>query len=187
MAFIPTFPFVIFWILSIIFTIIGILFFIHSSVTQGEPWELFSILIFITAIIISYLMLTNALDPKNMQTLLNTYITVETAILSVIFAIIAIKPRIPRNLKNAVDNSIILSVGCLLFTLIIYCTSFVAKQYVNNPLTTVTIIFWPINEFNILWSASTFLIFIQIVNFMLLTVQIFKIRVSVNRNIYKFP
>jgi len=177
-AFIPTVPFFYLWILSIGISVIGILFYIHSIVTQGKPWNIFSIILIIAAICISYLILTNKLDPKEIQPLLDTYVTIETAILSVIFAIIAIKPNIHKNLKNAIDNSIILTVGCLIITVIIYCVSFIAGLYINNPLVTITIISWPINTFNILWSVSTFLLFILIVNFMLLIVQIFKIKVD---------
>lgn len=177
-TFIPTIPFVYLWGVSIIIAIIGMLFFIGSIVTKNRPWELFSILIIISAILISYLMVSNKLDPKDMQPLIGTYITIETAVLSVIFAIIAIKPTIQKDLETDVNNSIFLTVGCLLISIIIYCISFIAESYVNNPLVTLNIWIWQINTFNVLWSVSTFLIFVLIVNFMLLIVQIFKIRVD---------
>jgi hypothetical protein len=179
MAFYPTLPFIILWIISIALSCIGIIFFIHSIVTKNEPWKIFSILIIIAALVISYFMISNKLEPKDMQTLLSTYITIETAVLSVIFAIIAIKQSIKRDLEKEVNNSIILTVGCLLISLIVYCISFIAKAYIKNPLAIIKIYIWPINVFNILWSISTFLIFVLIVNFMLLIVQIFEIRADV--------
>jgi len=177
-AFYPQYPFVYLWVLSIIITVVGILFFIGSVVTRKDPWGIFSFLIILIAVMISYLMISNYIDPKDVQALLSTYITIETAILSVIFGIIAIKPSIHENLKTDVDNSIIFAVSFLLITIIIYCISFIAESYVKNPLTILTIFIWPISTFNILWAIATFSIFVLIANFMLLIVKIFRIRVN---------
>ena len=89
------------WCLGISLGVIGILFYITEKMAGEYAWRNLYIFMIILVILLGLPVVTNQIDPKNAQNIINMYITVDIAILSVTFAIMAIQPcSVVSALKN---------------------------------------------------------------------------------------
>jgi hypothetical protein len=169
-------PFIFFiaWCLGIGLFIIGILIYITEKLTGEQGWRNFYFLTVLLAIMIGYPIITNHIDPKDAQNILNTYITIDIAILSVTFAAMAINPKniIAALKKNPLidierfKGFIIVTAFIMLLSIFVYSFTYLSS---DNPLLYVSIFGITIYAFNVIFWVITFFTIILICNLMFYT------------------
>jgi len=169
-------PFLLFivWCLGVGLTIIGVLIYISEKLTGKHGWRNFYFLTILLSILIGYPILTNRIEPKDAQNILNIYITIDIAILSVTFAAIAINPK---NIIAALKKNPLVDVerfkGFITVTTFIMLISIFVCTFTylssSNPLLNVTILGITIYAFNVIFWVNTFLTIILICNLMFYT------------------
>jgi len=178
-------PFIFFivWCLGVGLAIIGVLIYISEKLTGEQGWRNFYFLTILLAILIGYPILTNKIEPKDAQNILNIYITIDIAILSVTFAAIAINPK---NIIAALKKNPMVDVerfkGFITVTTFIMLISIFVCTFTyltsDNPLLNATIFGITIYAFNVIFWVITFFTIILICNLMfytsIITDEIFK-------------
>jgi hypothetical protein len=163
------FPFVILYFLGIAFSLLGILLVIIKKLATN-PWKTFYILTIVLVILLGFPIISNQLDPKDIQTILNTYITIDVAVLSVIFAVMAIRPEMVKVLGKETEHFkgfILLVTFMLLFSTIFYCFSFL--KIGQNSIACIGIMDSNFSTFNFIFWGITLLTAIMIANLMYYT------------------
>ena len=178
-------PFIFFivWCLGVGFFITGILIYITEKLTVEHGWRNFYLLIVLLAIMIGYPILTNRIEPKDAQNILNTYITIDIAILSVAFAAMAINPKnIIKALKenplvniDRFKDFITITAFIMLLSIFVYPFTYLSS---NNPLLNVSIFGITFYAFSVIFWVITFFTIILICNLVfyisIITDEIFK-------------
>jgi hypothetical protein len=178
-------PFIFFiaWCSGVGIFIIGVLIYISEKLTGEHGWRNFYFLAILLAIMIGYPIITNRIEPKDAQSILNTYITIDIAILSVTFAAMAINPKniIAALKKNSLvdierfKGFIIITAFIMLMSIFVYTFTYLSS---DNPLLNVSIFGITIYAFNVIFWVITFFTIILICNLMfytsIITDEIFK-------------
>ena len=156
--------------------VLGILFITTKKLTENL-WGNFYLYIIVLIILLGILIVPmNQIQQKDMQTLLNVFITVDFAILAVIFAGLTINPnKIVTILKNGSSIEyfkifVNFTAFSLLFTFIVYCISFfeTGNNQILNPSA------FDLHAFNVLFWAVTSLTLLAIYNMMFFIWRIFE-------------
>lgn len=169
-------PFILFivWCLGVGLFIIGVLIYISEKLSGEHGWRNFYFLTVLLAILIGYPILTNRIEPKDAQNILNIYITIDIAIMSVTFAAIAINPK---NIIAALKRNPLVDVerfkGFITVTAFIMLISIFVCTFTylssDNPLLNVSIFGITIYAFNVIFWVITFFTIILICNLMFYT------------------
>lgn len=169
-------PFIFFiaWCLGIGLFIIGILVYISEKLTGEHGWRNVYFLTVLLAIMMGYPIITNYIEPKDTQNILNTYITIDIAILSVTFAAMAINPKniIAALKKNPLidierfKGFIIITAFIMLLSIFVYSFTYLST---DNPLLYASIFGIKIYAFNVIFWVITFFTIILICNLMFYT------------------
>lgn len=109
--------------LGILLMFVGIVGGIYRQ-SKTNFWGSNAFLLIVMGIFIAYLMTVFTVPPDKIQGLLTAYITIDTAIIAVIFAAIAIKPGHFTSVKKEVRDFHLLTSFWILLSILIYCMSF---------------------------------------------------------------
>ena len=175
--------------LGVVLAVLGILFITTQKLTENLWGNLF-LFIVVFMIMLGFLIVgTNELDQQDMQTILNTCITIDFAILALAFAGLTIGDKFKEIFtdKNNVllfKTLIFVTSFSLLFTTIIYFFSFFDMlNVINLNLLSLSI---PIRGFNfILWGITTLTI-LSISNMIFFIFRILKKQLQINEEVPLF-
>lgn len=87
-------------------------------------WGSNAFFLIVMGVFIAYLMTVFTVPPDKIQGLLTAYITIDTAIIAVIFAAIAIRPEHFTSVKKEVRDFLLITSFWILLSILIYCMSF---------------------------------------------------------------
>jgi hypothetical protein len=166
------------WILSIVVAIIGVIFFIESRLTRNF-WSAAYWGVIVISILEGIIFLEHLIELKDIQTILNAYITIEIAILSVVFAAVAIKDNILQgsSIETIQFKEYVFLLGFfLLGTIIFYCVSFVNTT--KFPFSSVTIGPFSIYTIDVLFFVITILLNVIIMTMVFYIAKIIRLNVS---------
>jgi hypothetical protein len=109
--------------LGIILLFIGVVGSIYLK-SKENFWSSNLFLIIVLAVFIGYLMTAFTISQEKIEGLLALYITIDTAIIAISFAAIAIKPESFISIKKEFRDFLLLTSFWILLSILIYCLSF---------------------------------------------------------------
>jgi Ca2+/Na+ antiporter len=145
--------------LGIILFFIGVVMSIHEN-SKKNFWTSNFFFIIVLTIFIWYLMATFQISQTNIQGLLNVYITIDIAIISIVLAAVAIKAEGFKSVKKEFRDILLLTSFWILLSVLIYCFSFF--DLYNTSV-----------SFKVLLGALTLIQIILTYNFCALTINMF--------------
>jgi hypothetical protein len=138
---------------------VGIFWIIYKNSTENF-WGSTAFLLIVMGVFIGYLMTLFTIQPDKIQGLLTVYITIDTAIVAVVFAATAIKPENFFPIKKIIRDFLLITSFWVLLSILIYCLSFF--DLFNTSI-----------GFKVLLAGSTVIQIVIIFNFMRVSDEMF--------------